>query len=216
MDDMDTMDKMDKIPKKRAVPLRGQKRKEASMNIDVTTKQKSSSMSSTQTDLPSIQSKIYILRNQQVMFDFDLAKLYGVETKRLKQAVKRNIHRFPPDFMFTVTSDELKNLRSQIVTSSWGGTRYAPFAFTEQGVAMHSSVLNSKIAIEINIAIIRAFVFIRQYALSHRDLTEKLKELERKYDQKFHTIHQALDYLLQKDRQQMDAPKRKRIGFNAE
>ena len=185
-------------------------------NAHTVKKQKGKPISLTHTDLPSIQSKICVLRNQQVMFDFDLANLYGVETKRLKEAVKRNINRFPPDFIFTVTSDELKNLRSQIATSSWGGTRYAPFAFTEQGVAMLSSILRSKTAIEVNIAIMRAFVFIRQYALSHRDLTEKLKELERKYDQKFHTIHQALDYLLQKDRQQMEAPKRKRIGFNAE
>jgi len=166
-------------------------------------------------NLPSLQSKIYILRDKQVMLDVDLATLYGVETKHLKQAVKRNINRFPSDFMFELTSDELENLRSQIVTSSWGGTRYAPFAFTEQGVAMLSSVLNSETAIEVNIAIMRVFVFMRQYALSHKDLTEKLQELEKKYDQKFHTIHQALDYLLQKDKQLTEQPKRKQIGFHA-
>ena len=126
--------------------------------------------------------------------------------------------RFPPDFIFQLSQKEwdevitnCDNLPENIQFSP-----ALPYAFTEQGVAMLSSVLNSKTAIEINIAIIRAFVFIRQYALSHRDLTEKLKELEQKYDQKFHTIHQALDYLLQKDRQQMEVPKRKRIGFNAE
>jgi len=176
----------------------------------------------------AIESKIYTLRDQQVMLDVDLATLYGVETKVLKQAIKRNIKRFPPDFMFTITSDELKILRSQIVTSSgeilrsqiatssWGGTRYASFVFTEQGVAMLSSVLNSETAIEVNIAIMRAFVLMRQFALSHKDLTEKLKELERKYDQKFHTVHQALEYLLQKDRQQAEQPKRKQIGFHRE
>jgi len=172
-------------------------------------------MTPKQMNLSSLQSKIYILRDKQVMFDVDLAILYGVKTKQLKQAVKRNINRFPSDFMFALTPDELENLRSQFVTSSWGGTRYAPFAFTEQGVAMLSSVLNSETAIEVNIAIMRAFVFMRQYALSHKDLTEKLKELERKYDQKFHTIHQALEYLLQKDKQQLEHPKRKQIGFHA-
>jgi len=173
-------------------------------------------MATEQANVLSIQSKICVIRSQQVMLDFDLARLYGVETKRLKEAVKRNINRFPADFMFVLTSEELENLRSQFATSSWGGTRYPPFAFTEQGVAMLSSVLNSETAIEINIAIMRAFVFIRQYALSHKDLTEKLKELERKYDQKFHTIHQALDYLLQKEQQQLEQPKRKPIGFRKE
>ena len=181
-----------------------------------------------QMNLLSLQSKIYTLRDKQVMLDFDLAALYGVETKRLKEAVKRNVKRFPSDFMFPTTSDEFKILRSQIASSScenlksqftissWGGTRYAPFAFTEQGVAMLSSVLNSETAIDVNIAIMRAFVFMRQYALSHRDLTEKLDKLERKYDRKFHTVHQALDYLLQKDRQQIEPSKRTPIGFNAE
>ena len=184
-------------------------------NVTPETKQKRQLMTPTQTSLPSIQSKIYTLRGQQVMLDFDLAELYGVKTMRLNEAVKRNIKRFPEDFMFQLTKQEAGNLISQFAISSWGGTRKLPYAFTEQGVAMLSSVLNSETAVEINIAIIRAFVFIRQYALSHRDLTEKLKELERKYDQKFHTIHQALDYLLQKDKQQMEQPKRKQIGFRA-
>ena len=100
-----------------------------------------------QTNLPAIQGKIHTLRDRQVMLDFDLAKLYGVETKHLKQAVKRNANRFPPDFMFALTPDEVKNLRSQIATSRWGGSRKLPFAFTEQGVAMLSSVLNSDITI---------------------------------------------------------------------
>lgn len=150
------------------------------------------------------------------MLDVDLAKLYGVETMRLNETVKRNIKRFPDDFMFQLTKQEAKNLISQCAISSWGGTRKLPYAFTEQGVAMLSGLLNSDIAIDVNIAIMRVFVFMRRYALSHKDLTEKLKELERKYDQKFHTIHQALDYLLQKDKQQAEQPKRKQIGFHGE
>ena len=177
-----------------------------------------------ETNVLSIQTKIHTFREQQVMLDFDLAKLYGVETRVLKQAVKRNIKRFPSDFMFTLTPDETgilrsqiatSNLKSQIVISSWGGPRKLPCAFTEQGVAMLSGLLNSDTAIEVNIAIMRAFVFLRQYAMSHKDLTEKLKELERKYDQKFNTIQQALEYLLQKDRRETEHPKRKPIGFHA-
>jgi len=114
------------------------------------------------------------------MLDFDLAELFETETKRLKEAVRRNRNRFPPDFMFELAKDEFEGLRTQFVTSKRGGTRYAPFAFTEQGVAVLSPVLNSDKAIEVNISIVRAFVFIRQYALSHKDLTDKLKKLERK------------------------------------
>ena len=108
------------------------------------------------------------------MLDFDLAEMYGVETKRLKEAVKRNASRFPSDFMFTLTQKEFQSLRSQIATSKKGGTRYLPFAFTEQGVAMLSSVLNSEKAIEVNIIIIRTFVLIRQFALTYTDLQQKI------------------------------------------
>jgi phage regulator Rha-like protein len=166
--------------------------------------------------LQTIQNKIYELREQRIMFDFDLAELYGVETKRLKEAVRRNIKRFPADFMFVLNPDEFASLRSQNATSNRGGTRYAPFAFTEQGVAMLSSILNSEKAIEVNISIMRAFVFMRQYALSHKDLTEKLKQLEEKYDQQFNDIHEAINYLLQKNRQETALWERKRIGFNAD
>lgn len=114
-------------------------------------------------DLQVIQSKIYEIRGQRVMLDFDLAVLYSTETKVLKQSVKRNLRRFPVDFMFELTREEFNNLRSQFVTSSWGGSRYLPFAFTEQGVAMLSSVLGSEKAIEVNIGIMRAFVVIRQF-----------------------------------------------------
>jgi len=130
--------------------------------------------------------KIYVVRDQKVLLDADLAELYGVETKALKQAVKRNVDRFPEDFMFEITEAEwrslkvsvTKNLRSQIVTSSWGGSRYPPMAFTEQGVAMLSSVLKSKNAIAVNIQIMRIFVRMRQLITSYKDLLKKVEKLE--------------------------------------
>ncbi len=165
-------------------------------------------------ELQLIQSKIYEIRGQKIMLDFDLAEMYQTETKRLKEAVRRNISRFPKDFMFELTKEEFKTLRTQFATSNKrGGTRYLPFAFTEQGVAMLSSVLNSPKAIEVNIQIIRAFVFIRQYALTHKDLTYKLKELENKYNKQFNDVYEAINYLLKKDKQQTENKERKRIGF---
>lgn len=159
-----------------------------------------------------IQQKIYDLREQKVMLDFDLAELYGVTTKVLKQAVRRNTHRFPEDFMFELSESEFRVLRSQFVTSKRGGMRYLPFAFTEQGVAMLSSVLNSPEAIDVNIQIIRTFVLMRQYALSHRDLSEKLKELEMKQDD----ICEVINYLLNKEERQQQQAQRKVIGFTSE
>ena len=129
-----------------------------------------------------IQNLIYEIRGQKVMLDSDLAKLYQVETKVLNQAVKRNLKRFPPDFMFQLDSKEFTDLKSQIVTSSWGGTRKLPYAFTEQGVAMLSGLLHSDIAIEANIAIMRAFVQIREYLLATSSLSAELKELRAKVD----------------------------------
>ena len=129
-----------------------------------------------------IQNLIYEIRGQKVMLDSDLAKLYQVETKVLNQAVKRNSKRFPPDFMFQLDFKEFTNLKSQIVTSSWGGTRRLPYAFTEQGVAMLSGVLKSDIAIEANIAIMRAFVQVRQYLLTAASFSSELKELRAKVD----------------------------------
>ena len=167
-------------------------------------------------NLQRIESKIYEVRGQKIMLDFDLAELYGTQTKILKQAVRRNIKRFPKDFMFEVTKDEYNVLRSQIVTLKNGRgkhSKYNPFAFTEQGVAMLSSVLNSPKAIEVNIQIIRAFVFIRQYALTHKDLTGKLKELESKYNKQFKDVYEAINYLLKKDKQEIEQNERKRIGF---
>jgi hypothetical protein len=167
--------------------------------------------------LQTIQNKIYDVSGQKVMLDFDLAELYEVQTKNLNLAVKRNLKRFPKDFMFQLTNDEWDSLRLQIETSKGrGGTRYLPYAFTEQGLAMLSGILNSDKAIQVNIAIMRAFVFIRQYALSHKDLTEKLKELEIKYDMQFKGVHEAIDYLLQKDNQEVEQKQRKRIGYKSD
>ena len=121
-------------------------------------------------------NKIYLLRKQKVMLDEDLAELYQVETKRLNEQVKRNIQRFPEDFMFQLTAQEFENLKSQFATSSWGGRRKLPFAFTEQGVAMLSSVLNSETAIRVNIQIIRVFTKMRELLLTHKDILLQLRK----------------------------------------
>lgn len=169
-------------------------------------------------EIQTIQSKIYEIRGQKVMLDYDLALLYQTETRTLKQAVRRNIDRFPSDFMFELSQLEVQSLRSQIVMSKpgRGGTRHKPFAFTEQGVAMLASILNSPKAIEVNIAIVRAFVFIRQYALSHQDLTDKLRKLEARYKRKFKDISAAIQFLLQRDQLVTNQQERKRIGFKTE
>jgi hypothetical protein len=146
------------------------------------------------------------------MLDEDLANLYGVETRALVQAVKRNLDRFPADFMFQLSPDEAESLRSQIVTSKGrGGRRYPPYAFTEQGVAMLSSVLRSKRAVQVNIEIMRAFVRLRQILASHAVLARKLNELEKKYDSQFRAVFDAI-------RQLMSPPVEKRppIGFVTE
>ena len=163
-----------------------------------------------------IVNRIFYIRMQKVMFDFDLAEMYEVETKRLKEAVKRNAKRFPHDFMFILTQKEFQGLRSQFATSKRGGTRYMPYAFTEQGVAMLSSVLNSEKAVSVNIAIIRTFVVIRQYALNYKELVSKIKKLEKKYNNNFQQIFKALDLLLTENKEQEDFNNRKRIGFKSE
>ena len=132
-----------------------------------------------------IEEKILSIRNQRVLLDADLARLYGVETKQLIKAVKRNISRFPDDFMFQLKYQEVVNLKFHFGTSSrWGGRRYLPYAFTEQGVAMLSSVLRSKRAILVNIEIMRAFVKMRRFLISHEGLSRKIDELEKRYDLK--------------------------------
>ena len=133
-------------------------------------------------DLSIVQNLIYEIRGQKVMLDFDLAKLYQVETKVLNQAVRRNIKRFPEDFMFQLDNKEFANLKSQIVTSSWGGRRTPPLAFTEEGIAMLSSVLHSDIAIAANISILRAFVKVREYLLMVSTVSAEVKELRAKVD----------------------------------
>jgi len=147
-----------------------------------------------------IEKKIYLIRNQKIMLSNHLAELYGVDTKVLNQAVKRNLVRFPMDFMFQLSKKEFENLKSQIVTSSWGGMRRArPYAFTEQGVAMLSSVLNSKKAIKVNIQIIRAFVKLREILSTHKELAQKLKELELKvdsHDQQIQAIFDVINQLI--------------------
>lgn len=160
-----------------------------------------------------IENKIYLIRGHKVMLDMDLAMLYQIPTKALVQAVKRNRKRFPDDFMLLLTVHEVTILRSQIVTSRWGGRRYAPYAFTEQGVAMLSTVLNSERAIQVNIAIMRAFVKLRQLINSHKELTKKLDELERKvgkHDEYILVIFEAIKKLMEPP----PAPPKPRIGFH--
>jgi hypothetical protein len=146
-----------------------------------------------------IESKIFVIRGEKVIIDHDLAKLYGVTTKALKQSVKRNICRFPIDFMFELSVEEFQNLRSQFVTSKRGGLRFLPYAFTEQGVAMLSGILNSERAINVNIAIMRAFVQMRRLMETHKDLAKKLEEMESKYDDQFRIVFEAIRQLIQQE-----------------
>ena len=158
-----------------------------------------------------IEQKIFLIRGQKVMIDRDLAKLYEVETKYLTRQVRRNIQRFPNDFMLSLTRQEVTNLRCQFGTSSWGGRRYLPYAFTEQGVAMLSSVLNSERAVQVNIAIMRAFVKLREILATHKELAHQLSELEHKvgqHDTQIRNIFQAIHQLMSP----VEKPKRK-IGF---
>lgn len=176
-------------------------------------------------ELQVIQKRIYEIRGQKVMLDFDLAELYEVETKALNQAVKRNIKRFPFDFMFRLTTNEWEIMRSQIVTASKDdkpkGSQIVtasqkkrniiatPYAFTEQGLAMLSGILNSEKAIGVNIAIMRTFVMIRKYALTYQELSDRLKEVEGK----FPDIYKVINYLMGKDKMATEQKERKRIGF---
>jgi hypothetical protein len=165
-----------------------------------------------------IERKIYLIRGCKVMLDSDLAALYEVPTKRLNEAVRRNLDRFPEDFMFQLTAEELENaLRSQIATSNVGrgGRRYPPFAFTEHGVAMLSSVLSSKRAVALNILIIRAFVRLREYLATHQDLARKLEDVDRaqqEHGAHIRQIYDCIDRLLEPPPE----PSRRRIGFASE
>ena len=158
--------------------------------------------------IEEISDKIYNIRGVKVILDRDLAELYEVETKALKQAVKRNIKRFPMDFMFELSKDEFANLRSQIVTSSWGGARYSPMAFSEQGVAMLSGILNSDRAIEVNIQIMRTFIKLRHALLETEGLKTAIEDLRNQTDERFQVVFSVLDKLLNED----DKSKKK-IGY---
>jgi hypothetical protein len=157
-----------------------------------------------------IEQTILLIRGHNVMLDSDLAQLYGVTVGRLNEAVKRNEDRFPGDFMFQLTKAELEHLKSQIAISSskWGGRRHAPYVFTEQGVAMLSSVLRSKRAIEVNIAVMRTFVRLREMISTNKVLARRLTDLEKKYDGQFRVVFEAIRELMAEP-----TPKSRRIGF---
>ncbi len=146
------------------------------------------------------------------MLDFHLAELYGVETKALKRAVRRNSDRFPGDFCIELSGEEVENLKYHFGTSSWGGRRYPPYAFTEQGVAMLSSVLSSKRAVQVNVEIMRAFVRLREILSTHKDLARKLEELEKKYDEQFRVVFEVIRQLMTPP----EPPPKRRIGFGVE
>jgi hypothetical protein len=159
--------------------------------------------------LERIEKAIFFLRGHKVMLSTHLAELYEVKPRALVQAVKRNIERFPPDFLFQLTKIEFQNLKSQIVTSNWGGLRRAaPYAFTEQGVAMLSSVLNSRRAVQVNIEIMRAFVRLREIMATHKDLVRRLNQMEKKYDAQFRVVFDAIRELMAPP-----PPKKRKIGF---
>ena len=153
-------------------------------------------------------SKIFLIRASKVMLDRDLAELYEVETKSFTRTIKRNIDRFPSDFMFQLNKKEFENLRSHFGTSSWGGRRYLPYVFTEQGVAMLSSVLNSKKAIQVNIQIIRTFTKLRELLSTNKELKIKVENMEKKYDTKLSQVFEILKQLIKQE----SLPK-KQIGF---
>ncbi len=157
-----------------------------------------------------IEGKILLVDGRKVILDKDLAGLYGVSTSNLNKAVNRNKERFPEDFMVQLSLEEFNNLKFHFGTSSWGGTRKPPRAFTEQGIAMLSSVLNSKRAIQVNIEIMRTFVKLREMISTHKDLTRKLNELEKKYDGQFQIVFEAIRQIIEVE----DKP-RKKIGFIA-
>jgi hypothetical protein len=169
-------------------------------------------------DTRPIESLIHVIRGQKVMFDADLAALYGVPTGALNQAVSRNAERFPEDFVFELTRQEVTNLRSQFVTSSWGGRRYAPRIFTELGVAMLSSVLKSERAVQMNIAIMRAFVRMRELMASNKDIAIRVEKLERGHERAASVIEvlvEDIDRLARevKDMKALPPVTKRRIGF---
>lgn len=156
-----------------------------------------------------ITRSILLIRGQRVILDSDLAELYGVETRRLNEQVRRNLNRFPGDFMFQLTREEFKNLKSQIATSSWGGRRKPPLAFTEHGALMAASVLNSPVAIQVSVQVVRSFVRLREMLATNRELARKLASLEKKYDHQFKVVFDAIRELMAPP----EPPPKRRIGF---
>ena len=167
--------------------------------------------------LQVIQTKIYEVRGQKVMLDYDLAELYEVETRVLNQAVKRNIDIFPADFMFQITINEWENMSSQFVMTSVNKRPKTalPNVFTEHGVTMLANVLKSKKARQTSVAIVRAFIALKQFALTNTELSNKLKELENTYNKQFKDVYEAINYLLKKDKQEINQTERKQIGYKA-
>ncbi|MCC6371236.1 MAG: ORF6N domain-containing protein [Bacteroidia bacterium] len=170
-------------------------------------------------DIQLIQKKIFVIRGQRVMLDKHLAEMYGVPTKSINLAVKRNIKRFPVDFMFQLTKEEHSHLRLQIETSSWGGNRFLPNAFTGHGITMLSSVLKSETAINVNIAVVRAFIFLKQYNADIKILQHRIQELESKFNKKIENINEVIEFLVsdnfstsQTDKKQKSKPVTK-IGY---
>lgn len=166
-----------------------------------------------------IETKIYEVRGQKVMFDFDLAQIYEVETRVLKQAVRRNIELFPPDFMFELTKEEWKLLTSQFVIFETGQgkgkyPKFLSYVFNEHGVTMLANVLKSKKARLMSVTVVRAFIKLKEFALNYKELSDKLRQLETRYDQQFTDITEAINYLLQKDTIEIEQKERRRIGFN--
>ena len=170
-------------------------------------------MSEKEIAIDIVAGKILMIRGKRVMLDRDLAELYGVKTRDLNKAVERNRDRFPGDFMYQLTREEIANLKFQFGTSSWGGTRKPPYVFTEQGVAMLSGILHSKRAIQVNIAIMRAFIKLREVLLTHKELAQKLEELERKY-QLHETDIQVIFEAIKKLIEPPDEPPKPRFGLN--
>ncbi len=165
--------------------------------------------------LQAIQSKIYEVRGQKVMLDYDIADLYEVETRALNQAVKRNADIFPMDFMFQISLEEWNNMSSQFVMTSPSKRpkKALPYVFTEHGVTMLANVLKSRKARQTSVAIVRAFIALKQFALTNTALSDKLKELEKSYDKQFKDVYEAIDYLLKKDQQAASQKDRQQIGY---
>ncbi|MFA6404650.1 MAG: ORF6N domain-containing protein [Candidatus Paceibacterota bacterium] len=160
----------------------------------------------------SIEHRIFLIRGQKIMLDSDLARLYGVSAKRLNEQVRRNIDRFPKDFMFQLTNEEYKNLRSQFATSSWGGVRYLPYAFTEHGVTMLSAVLKSPRAVQVSVFVVRAFIKLREMLATHKELAAKMKVLESEQEKQGQQLIKVLNIL--KHLLDEPVPMKAPIGFS--